>query len=300
MQNNALAVQKSNAARARAIFAEWQNFADVSADSQKTYARALKPFFAFLHERGLELSAVTRADIKDYIHHFCAGLSFSTRALRLQVLKLFFNFAGGANPAAHLKLKNSAPPSFKKDFLQKETAAALVQKEKNPRDRAILMLMICTGLRVSEISAADVADFCTLQNGERALYVKGKGRTEKSEYVKIPPAVQNALFSYLGGRRAGALFLSNSLRSRGQRLSTRGVSEICKKALRRAGLDSSRLTAHSLRHTAAVLNLQAGGTLTDTMQLLRHKNIATTQIYTHAVERLQNASEARIADFLCL
>ena len=62
-----------------------------------------------------------------------------------------------------------------------------------------------------------------------------------------------------------------------------------------AGLESDRLTAHSLRHTAATLNLLNGGTVEETQQLLDHKNINTTLIYSHALERAKNNSEQRIA-----
>ncbi len=65
--------------------------------------------------------------------------------------------------------------------------------------------------------------------------------------------------------------------------------------MRAAGLDSERLTAHSLRHTAATLNLLAGGSVQETQQLLRHSNIGTTMIYAHNLERAANNSEARIA-----
>ena len=73
------------------------------------------------------------------------------------------------------------------------------------------------------------------------------------------------------------------------------ISLIIKKRLKAAGYDSDRLTAHSLRHTAATLNLLNGASLEETQQLLRHTSINTTMIYVHALERAENNSEARIA-----
>ena len=61
-----------------------------------------------------------------------------------------------------------------------------------------------------------------------------------------------------------------------------------------AGINSPRITAHSLRHTAATLNLLNGGTPEETQQLMRHQNPATTQIYSHALDRGNNESEDRI------
>lgn len=78
-------------------------------------------------------------------------------------------------------------------------------------------------------------------------------------------------------------------------MTTRSISRIAKTRLVSAGLESSRLTGHSLRHTAATLNLLAGGTVEETQQLLGHANINTTLIYSHALERAKNNSEDRIA-----
>jgi integrase/recombinase XerC len=94
--------------------------------------------------------------------------------------------------------------------------------------------------------------------------------------------MKDPLFAGVGNRNAGG------------RLTTRSISGIEKGALVSAGLNSDRLTAHSLRHTAATLNLLNGGTLEETKQLLRHTNINTTLIYAHALERANNQSEARI------
>lgn len=284
--------------KAMAVLAHWQEYADVGTSSQKTYDAALKSWFAFLAEKDLDFQKVTRADVKTYLNEFCAGLAQSTKELRLQVIKTFYNFAGVKNPADHLKIKKAQAKNFNKDFLTKENAARLIQSVENKRDKAMLLLMICAGLRVCEIAAADVTDFATLPDGQRVLYVLGKARAAKTEFVKVPALVWQAIVDYLDGRKSGALFEGDANRNQGKRLARRTVSYIAKKALRGIGFDSKRFSAHSLRHTAAVLNLQAGGTLTETMQMLRHKNIATTQIYTHAVERLQNKSEARIADFV--
>ena len=78
-------------------------------------------------------------------------------------------------------------------------------------------------------------------------------------------------------------------------MTTKSISRICKESLIAAGYDSDRLTAHSFRHTAATLNLMNGASVEETQQLLGHKNINTTLIYSHALERAKNNSEKRIA-----
>ena len=131
------------------------------------------------------------------------------------------------------------------------------------------------------------------------LYIQGKGKDEKSDYVKMVPQVEEAIRDYLRARgvtnNEEALFISTS-NNKGSRLTTRSVRGIVKDHLTAAGYDSDRLTAHSLRHTAGTLNLINGGNLQDTQMLLRHSNINTTMIYLHNLERDKNNSEYRIAD----
>jgi integrase/recombinase XerC len=78
-------------------------------------------------------------------------------------------------------------------------------------------------------------------------------------------------------------------------LYTESISRIIKTHFRNVGMNSDRLTAHSLRHTAATLNLLNGGTLEETRQMMRHTSINTTMIYNHAIERAKNNSEKRTA-----
>ena len=74
------------------------------------------------------------------------------------------------------------------------------------------------------------------------------------------------------------------------------MSGIVKDRLVAAGYDSSRLTAHSLRHTAVTLSLLGGEDLQKVQQFARHSNLATTMIYAHNLDRAKNKCEATIAN----
>jgi len=173
--------------------------------------------------------------------------------------------------------------------------------EKGLRDYAILLLMTTTGLRTIEIQRANIEDLCPLGD-YKVLYIQGKGHNEKTDYVKIEPIVEQAINKYLEVRGKGSvkcsdpLFASVANRNKGKRMTTRSISRIVKNNMVNAGLNSKRITAHSLRHTAATLNLLSGGTVEETRQLLRHSNINTTMIYVHSLERAFNNSEARIVN----
>ena len=162
----------------------------------------------------------------------------------------------------------------------------------------MLTLMITGGLRTIEVVRADISDLRNI--GEcTALFVQGKGREEKTEYIKISPEVERAIRTYLTKRgskdESEPLFTSTSNNNAGQRLTTRTVSEIVKGRLKSAGYDSNRLTAHSLRHTAVTLSLLAGKDITEVQQFARHSNIATTMIYNHALDKAKNSCSEAIA-----
>lgn len=130
-----------------------------------------------------------------------------------------------------------------------------------------------------------------------ALFVQGKGRTDKSEIVKVSDHVERLIRDYLAARGESdpkaPLFASCSDRNNGGRLTTNSISRIIKNHLRACGLDSDRLTAHSLRHTGITLALLHGSTLAEAQQMARHSSINTTMIYNHAIERANNQSEER-------
>lgn len=292
------------------LFAKWLAFLGngIKPLTRRAYTQALQNFFGFLN--GKNPTHVDRAGIIEYLQSL-GDKRPSTQALYLQAVKLFYTFLNVEcglpnNPTARVKAPKGHSKEFKKDFLTKEKAALVLNGVntntlQGKRDKAILALMLTTGLRCCEVSTALVGDLTEL-HGARVLFVLGKARFEKGDYVKIPAQVEALITDYLAARGTPAkgepLFVGDSNHNKGGALSTRTISGICKESMRRVGIDSERLTAHSLRHTAAVLNLQNGGSLEETRQMLRHTNILTTQLYSHAIERVKNQSEERVADVL--
>ena len=167
------------------------------------------------------------------------------------------------------------------------------------RDYAIIALMVTGGLRTIEVVRANIEDMRTLGDST-VLYVQGKGRDEKTEYIKLSDPVEKAIRAYLKTRSnvspEDPLFTSISNNSNGERMTTRSISRIAKNNMKEAGYDSSRLTAHSLRHTAVTLSLLAGKDITEVQQFARHANISTTQIYNHALEKAKNSCSEAITN----
>lgn len=166
--------------------------------------------------------------------------------------------------------------------------------ERNKRLNAIYLLAVNAGLRTIEISRANVRDFET-KGGKAWLYVWGKGHAEPDQKKALAPEVAAAIRDYLDSRNdrptgSSPLFVATGNRSGGKRLAPTTISTMLKQAMRDAGYNSERITAHSLRHSAAQAALQASGGNVYTAQMyLRHSSPATTEIYLHEDERTETA-----------
>ena len=138
---------------------------------------------------------------------------------------------------------------------------SIVETEAGMRDFALLNLMLRTGLRDIEVVRADCGDIQTV-SGVDVLYIQGKGRPGKDNYVVLTESALAPIRDYLGmrddSRGSSPLFTSVARRNSGERLTTRSVSRIVKEAMRKIGIDDPRYTAHSLRHTAITFSLLGG------------------------------------------
>ena len=285
------------------LFDRFISYLDSSPKTVETYSRALRQLFKYFSLHGItqprrEDIIAFRDDLKASGHKPTTVQSYITAT------KIFFGWLNdeGIYPNTipeHLK-GAKLDRNHKKDYLTsgqvKEVLESIDRSSgQGLRDYAMLFLMVTGGLRTIEVSRANVGDLRTLGDNT-VLFVQGKGREEKTEYIKISAQAEKAIRSYLKTRGTTSdedpLFASTSHNiswsNNGQRMTTRAISGIVKTKLRGAGYDSSRLTAHSLRHTAVTLSLLAGRDLAEVQQFARHANIATTMIYNHAIDRAKN------------
>ena len=286
------------------LYSRFIDFVDAKPKTIETYTRALKQFFAYLYRNNI--NQPQRADIIAFREDLKAtGHKPSTIQNYITTVRLFFQWTEQEhiyeNIAAHIK-GAKIDQGHKKDYLTGKQVKTLISDidrttEQGQRDYAILSLMITTGLRTIEVIRADIGDLRAIGN-DTVLYIQGKGHDEKTDFVKVSEPVEMAIREYLRNRQTDdrqPLFASEANRNKGDRMTTRSISRIVKDNLISAGFNSDRLTAHSLRHTAATLNLLNGGTIEETQQLLRHTSINTTMIYSHHLDRMKNNSEDRVA-----
>ncbi len=287
---------------------------DVKNTSKETYRRQIKAFF---HWWDIELkykNNITREDILSYKSYLEKNnLSPLTISSYILVVRKFFTWreeTGFPNPAKGIK-GSKRSKGFRKDPLILSQILKLLSNIDTSniigkRDYALINLLIRTGLRTIEIVRANRDDI-RQESGVPVLWIQGKGRDLKDEFVVLTEDTLEPLYNYFNclkklkiknQKRDIPLFVSFSKRNKGRVLTTRSISRIVKDRLRNVNIDSNRLSAHSLRHTAITLALQAGATLQEAQVLGRHSNINTTLIYAHNINRIENAPENKIEKLL--
>jgi integrase/recombinase XerC len=262
----------------------------------KSYGEDLDSLFEYFKERVGFLpapAAVTIQQLRGYVAylHECQ-YARTTIARRLACLRSLFKFAvrDGAcdsNPAKALR----TPRVGRKlpAFLSVEQLATLLEappanQPLGLRDRAMLETLYTAGLRVSELVGLNLSDW---DEGQGVLKVRGKGRKER--IAPVGSFAARALARWKEVRKVSekarpaekdAFFLNKN----GKRLTTRSVGRLLEKYLQLTGLDSAA-TPHTLRHSFATHLLDGGADLRSVQELLGHKSLTTTQIYTHVSTR---------------
>ena len=283
-------------------------YLQVAQASSETYLKCIRQFFAYLESRNISVpTEKTILEYKAYLeeNHYTPA----TMQLYIVAVKKFFAWTEKKNyyPNVAKDIKGvKVDKMHKKDALTSEQVRDVLAEMPadtliGVRNRAIITLMVICGLRDIEVVRANVEDLRTKGN-KRVLMIQGKGQNEKNDFVIIPEYAEQVIREYFKERGSASghdpLFASHGNRNVGGRMTTRSVNRIAKKAFSAIGLNDKRITAHSLRHTAITTALLAGVPIAEVSQFARHKNIATTMIYNHAIEKEQNPCTAAISDML--
>lgn len=278
---------------------------DISPGSKATYRRELRQFCLWLTDTGLatRMDTLRREDILAYKDHLeRSGKSAYTVSGYLVAVRRLFAWLESEKvyPDVTRGVKGAKKArGYRKDCLTPEDlrsilAAIDTSTLEGLRDYALVNLLARTGLRTIEVSRAELGDH-RKESGEPVLWIQGKGRDTKDDFVLLVPATLKPLRKYLKARgpltQYAPLFCSLSLKNYGEPLTTRSISRIAKNALLRAGLDSGRLTAHSFRHTAVTLAIKGGASLEQAQAMARHSDPRTTQVYFHNVARVEAGAE---------
>jgi len=236
--------------------------------------RLLRAYLAWLHEQGYAKTTVARrvSAVRSWCRFLCRQGTMTV------------------NPADGLR----GPRQDKKlpHFLSVAETGRLLEappagEPAGLRDRAILETLYSAGLRVSELTGLNVDD---LDLDSATITVRGKGKRER--LALLGAVALQALRAWLAqrdtltpGKKRPAVFLNQ----RGGRLTSRSVGRLLEKYVAQAGLDP-RTSPHTLRHSFATHLLDRGADIRGVQELLGHRNLTTTQIYTHVTtQRLRES-----------
>lgn len=261
---------------------------DASPHTLRSYEEDLRQFDAFVQERcppGTRISDLGVQDLRAYPAWLNgAGYAASTIARRLASLRSFFRFLRReraleidlAGALRNPKQSKRLPKPLRTDEASLLLDSMDAAQPLGIRDRAMFELLYGAGLRVGEMVGLNVSDLDLDQGIAR---IRGKGRRER--LGPIGAQAKAWIERWLDVRRPKkideqALFLNH----RGTRLTARSVGRLMERYLSAAGLDLS-VSPHTLRHSFATHLLAAGADLRTVQELLGHRRLTTTQIYTY-------------------
>jgi len=261
------------------------------------YLCYLLRFVQFLVSKGLptDVNQVDRGHVRVFIRHLqtearCHGtdrpLAPATVQAYVRTLKAFFSWlvreeylatspmAGIPVPKAPTKVINT----FSDEHITRLTQVCGSRKVHGPRNLAIFLLLLDSGLRVSELAAIDLLDV-DLEAGQIRIRVAKGGR---ERMVPLGSVVRRVLWKYIHQHRPRPLTTSVDrlfLNDRGLPLTRNGVQQMVRRQAGRAGITGVRPSPHTCRHTFAKNYLLNGGDIFSLQRILGHSSLASVRIY---------------------
>ena len=279
----------------------------LSSNTQRNYSQYLELFRKWLRETGNqelypnELSAEHIWNYRlylarKYVTQRGTNLSKKSQNYYLIALRALLDYFAERDieslPSSKVKLakhKDEETISFLDiQDMEKILAVPDTKTQSGLRDRTIMELFFSSGMRISELVALNADQVSFLSDKKERTYelsIVGKGKHIRT--IFISPRAAEWLRKYLGSRRdvEKSLFLNHrSKNAEDRRLTPRYIQLMISKSARLAGL-SKRVTPHPLRHTYATDLLSHGADLRSVQELLGHKNVSTTQVYTHVTNK---------------
>lgn len=284
----------------------FESLPNLEKNSIKGYKSRLNVFFKFL-----EQNRVTAPELKDLVlfteYLKIKDYSVSSQQAFIQILKKYFKFLKEEGLYLNIAKTIRSPKSentFKRDPLSLEEVERLIDYEVNNdnfienRNKAIITLLLYTGMRISEITDIKFKDIGE-KDRNRVVYIKRKNHAEKLPIILNEEWISTFFNPYLKLRGTGTeddyIFVTNAKNSLGNLLKNEVISRFVKEKFRDLGIDSPKKTAHSLRHTVATNLLEQGVSLYKIRDLLGHSSITTTERYAKQRDRLKDAPEHYIS-----
>ena len=249
--------------------------AQKSKTTQQTYLMVVQQFLTFTNK---ELREVRLEDLTIWLESFrLRQAAVPTINNKLAALKSLFGFGLKtgyleSNPAALIKTLKPKD-ALNERLLGEEEVRQLIEAAKPGRDRCLIKLLYCLGLRVSELVGLNWGDF---KQTEEGVIVTVFGKGSKTRSLLLPQPLWKEVQQLPRSEKTDAIFLSRF----GNRLDRHAVHRIVKAAAIRAGINP-HTSAHWLRHAHACHSLKHGAGIDLLMKSLGHSSLAVTSRYLH-------------------
>jgi len=238
----------------------------------RNYVSSLKLFLEYISR--LNIKEVTDKEIQDYLY-FCKSnknYSFSSMkqviaAIRYLYLKIFNK---PVPKALNIELRK---PSTLPTVLSPKEISKILQVTKNIKHKAILLLIYSAGLRLGELLNLKI---CDIDPESMKIHVR-QSKGKKDRYIMLSENMLKLLRDYYKIYKPKE-FVVEGLN--GGKYSPKSVQSLFKRALKKAGI-KKKASVHTLRHSFATHLLDEGTDIRYIQELLGHKRLETTQIYTH-------------------
>ena len=263
-----------------------ENDKKVAKNTLQSYTRDIKQFSDYIDEKRIDVKLVKGQDVEEYITHMQMegkAISSVSRSLAsVRALYAYLHLKGFVELDPTYKLKT---PKAKKKLPQILTTSEInlllkcpdSSSDKGKRDKAMLELLYATGIKVSELISLNKQDLdldfgyikCVSENDARVVPLGKTAIRALRDYITecrpamISQSAENALF----------------VNCNGSRMTRQGFWKLVKSYALAAGIEKD-ITPHTLRHSFAAHLLENGADLASIQEMLGHKDIVSTQIYT--------------------
>jgi len=246
--------------------------ADYSKQTISSYMSALKLFFEFITKN--KLSQISNDHIQNYLQFCREEKQYSNSALRQSIAAIryfYLHILKEPEPdALNVKIRKSQKLPL---VLSKEEIIKLLKVTTNIKHKSILMMIYSAGLRLGELLNLKLSD---IDSDRMKIHIR-QGKGKKDRYVFLSQKLLELLKIYFIEYKPTDYLFEGQKKNK---YSPKSVQSVMKQALKKAAIRKPA-TVHTLRHSFATHLLEDGTDIRYIQQLLGHKKLETTQIYTH-------------------
>lgn len=269
-----------------------QNEKKVSSNTLQSYSRDIRQFFEYVSSNSLDVAKITKTHIITYMHSMQKnGRAAASVSRSLASVRAFYNYLiqksiVSSNPAHKLEIPKQdkkLPYILTGEEIERLLSApgqVVPQNSKCIRDKAMLELIYATGIKVSELISLNTDDVDVTLGYIRCV------SANSARIIPLGHVAISALKAYLGKTRNSisipgetALFVNCN----GSRLTRQGFWKLIKEYAKRAQINGD-ITPHTLRHSFAAHLIENGADLASVQEMMGHKDISSTQVYTKVVK----------------